>query len=281
MRVIYLDSLLLLNGAADYFLLRLTARLAGEGPRRLRLALGALLGAGAGAALYLLPMGWGLGVLLRGLLCLGMCALAFGARDKRRLLRLGAVLLILTLGLGGAVMALQSLGGRCASRNGSIYSEISTGVMLLCFTGFYALSGLVFGEGRGFSGRKTARVTAAWGGRTVTFRALADSGNLLRDPLSGSGVILLSRGLSRELFPGFDRGEKSGEGLLSRLGEESGQRFWLVPGQTAGGRVLLPVFRPERVEIDGVPRTDVLLALGDRELAAGCDCRALMGGSLC
>ena len=44
-RVIYLDSLLLLNGAADYFLLRLTARLAGEGPRRLRLALGALLGA--------------------------------------------------------------------------------------------------------------------------------------------------------------------------------------------------------------------------------------------
>ncbi len=281
MRVIYLDSLLLLNGAADYYLLRLTARLAGEGPRRLRLALGALLGALAGAGLYLLPMPWTVGLLLRGVLCLGMCALTFGAGHKRRLMRLGGVLLTLTLGLGGAVMALQSLGGRCTSRNGSIYSEISMGVMLLCFTGFYALSGLVFGEGRGFSGRKTARVTAVWGGKTVTFRALADSGNLLRDPISGSGVILLSRGLSRELFPGF--GEKTGgeEALLARLGEESGQRFWLVPGQTAGGSVLLPAFRPERIEIDGVPRTDLLLALGDRELAAGCDCRALMGGSLC
>ena len=45
MTVVYMDSLLLLNFAVNYLLLLASARLAGEGIRRLRLAAGAALGA--------------------------------------------------------------------------------------------------------------------------------------------------------------------------------------------------------------------------------------------
>ena len=52
MTVIYVDTLFLLNATVDYLLLLAAARLAGEPLRRLRFALGAVLGGGYAVAIF-------------------------------------------------------------------------------------------------------------------------------------------------------------------------------------------------------------------------------------
>lgn len=58
MTVIYVDTLFLLNALVDYLLLLCAARLAGEPLKRLRFALGAVLGGGYAVAIFLPGLGF-------------------------------------------------------------------------------------------------------------------------------------------------------------------------------------------------------------------------------
>ncbi|MGN0972214.1 MAG: sigma-E processing peptidase SpoIIGA [Aristaeellaceae bacterium] len=73
-------------------------------------------------------------------------------------------------------------------------------------------------------------------GRTITLTALVDSGNLLRDPLTGLPVIVLSRRSARRLTPLPAPGQ-----LLP------GMR--LISVRTAAGPALMAIFRPRCVRV--------------------------------
>ena len=95
MTVIYVDTLFLLNALVDYLLLLCAARLAGEPLKRLRFALGAVLGGGYAVAIFL-P---GLGFLERP-----ACRLAAAV-----LMVLAALLSAALLALGGWALVLAAL----------------------------------------------------------------------------------------------------------------------------------------------------------------------------
>ena len=168
-------------------------------------------------------------------------------------------------------------------QNGILYFEISGTVMVLSFTAVYVLSGLVLGKGRASPGRSYQEVTAEMGERSVRFRALTDSGNLLRDPMSGRKVIVVEGRAIAPLFDGMT-GEllQSLEALAPETALEQLRRcgntpFWLLPARTAAQNALMVVFRPEKLYIDGNLREDYILGLAGRQLEIGGDCRALMG----
>ena len=73
-------------------------------------------------------------------------------------------------------------------------------------------------------------------GHTVTLTALVDTGNLLRDPLTGLPVIVVSRRAARKLTPLPVPGQ-----LLP------GMR--LISVRTAAGSALMAIFRPQRVRV--------------------------------
>ena len=73
-------------------------------------------------------------------------------------------------------------------------------------------------------------------GHTVTLTALVDTGNLLRDPLTGLPVIVVSRRAARRLTPLPAPGS-----LLP------GMR--LISVRTAAGSALMAIFRPQRVRV--------------------------------
>lgn len=73
-------------------------------------------------------------------------------------------------------------------------------------------------------------------GHTVTLTALVDTGNLLRDPLTGLPVIVVSRRAARKLTPLPAPGQ-----LLP------GMR--LISVRTAAGSALMAIFRPQRVRV--------------------------------
>lgn len=282
MRVVYIDRLFLLNLAADYFLLLLTARLGGVYPRRLRLLAGSAVGAVLAVLLYFPRLPVLLSLPVRCGVCLCVALTAFGQKSGRQLWRLCGLFTGATLVLGGCMLALSlALRREGMLQNGFLYSEISAPVMFISFPAVYLLSAYVLGRGRADVGRSTRELRFLLGERSLSLRALNDSGNLLRDPFSGSRVIVLSAGEAAALFP-----EKAAE-LLRRGGDPQQllpelkalcvAPLWLLPAKTAGQSALLLLFRPDKVFLDGREAQGYVAGLTMEPMYLGGDCRALIG----
>ena len=284
MTVIYVDTLFLLNALVDYLLLLAAARLAGEPLRRLRFLAGAALGGLYAAALFL-P---GLAFLAHPLCRLAAAALmlvtAYGG--SRRLLRQGLLFLALTCAFGGGVVAIGLLGNRGLTLgNGVFYSPLDLKTVLLSAAGCYGVLTLVF--------RRIGRHTAAGGelvsarltlgGRAVTFPALVDTGNPLTAPVSGRPAMVAEGEAAAGLFPPDHRPERADlldpAGGLARLGTgEWRRRLRLLPYRAVGvDRGLLLAVRADGLELDGVARGPVLVALSPTPVSDGGGYRALIG----
>ena len=283
MRVVYVDTLFFLNLAVDYFLLVLTAKVAGVYIKRSRLLASALVGALLAVLLYFPPLPKALALVLRLAVCCVTALAAFIGEPGKSWPRLLGIFVMVTLLLAGIVLGLSELGGGAYMQNGILYFEISGTVMALSFMAVYVLSGLVLGKGRASPGRSYQEVTAEMGERSVRFRALTDSGNLLRDPMSGRKVIVVESraiaplfgGMTGELLQSLDA--LAPETALEQLRRCGNTPFWLLPARTAAQNALMVVFRPEKLYIDGNLREDYILGLAGRQLEIGGDCRALMG----
>lgn len=193
--VVYWDLTALWNFALDYLLLLSTMRIAGRPLRRVRLVLGALLGAVYSVAALVLPLPvWTVPAAL-----LAMTLAAFGW--TRRYIKLTLLYLLLACGLGGTVLLLGRLGGMERLAYGLIYARLPWGV-------FFAASGLsylllmhIFRDGARYGDEELVWVRVEHGGRHVTLRLLRDTGNTLSDPLTGEGVPVIEKSALLPLFP--------------------------------------------------------------------------------
>ena len=177
---VYLDLVVLLNFLVDFLLLLGTNRLSGFSLAPGRCALAAALGA-VYAGACLLPGFRFLGNLLWRCVSLGlMAALAFGFR--RDAIKRGGVFLLLSLALGG--MAL------CFTKQNFVALVLgAAGIWLLCRVAF----------GDGAVGREYVPVTLNYRGTSASFTALRDTGNTLRDPITGEPVLVVSGEIGEKL----------------------------------------------------------------------------------
>jgi stage II sporulation protein GA (sporulation sigma-E factor processing peptidase) len=242
MRVLYIDTLFLINLAADYFLLLLTAKICGAAVKRWRAILSALFGAIYGVA-SALPMNiFPFGAIFRHpamvvLSGLALTAIAFGVHRRYALRSL--VFFAVSAASGGALYAVMLLGG------GNLIARINLRVLIIAFIVVYAAISLVF--------RRAARaperlrtVTISVGDETVTLRGLLDTGNSLRDDISGLPVAIVPRRELRRILPS----------VTTRY----------IPYCAVGTEGVLPVFRPDVITIDNKPR-DMLVAVSETEVS--------------
>lgn len=284
MTVVYIDSVFCLNGLMDYFLFLMTARLAGIPLRRRRYALAALLG-GAYAVAVFLPGGAFLAAspvkLAAGVL---LALAAYGGEAK--LARLTLLLFLVSCGMAGCVLALGMLSGTgLPTVNGIFYTDVNARVLVVSATAAYGVLSVVFRSAarRRMEG-EVLTVRVALGGHLTELTALHDTGNALRDPVSGQPVLVTSPGSLHGIFPPAVRALVTAEtlqapaDLLEPLRRASPElRFWLVPYHAVGvaGGLLLAV-RSDWTEIGGVRHPDLPVALSPTELGTGyC---ALWGG---
>lgn len=267
MEVIYLDTLFLLNAVIDYMLLLCSARVAGERLRRGRFVLGALLGGGYAAALFLPGMWFLYHPACRFAAAVLMVLLAFS--QSRRLVRQILIFFALACGFGGGVLATGMLAGQRLSLGGGIfYAPMDLKIVLVSAAACYGLFSLLF--------RKWGQHTAVRGElRQVKLRfqtgelsltALVDTGNTLSDPVSGQSVMVAE---GERLFPLFPRNWalekwelKDPAGAMVRLGKLCPGRFRLLPYRAVGvERGLLLTARIDEVWIDNRMERDGLVAL--------------------
>ena len=258
--VVYLDRVFLLNLLLDYLLLLAAAQLSGRTLHRLRL-LACADGGGAYAVLTFLP---GCGF-LRTPLCqlavgsiIALCA--YGGRGRPALL-----FLLLSGGLAGFVLALGLWAGSPTGLLGRVYrGEVSWPLLLGAALGFYVLLRLLLGQGARHGGGELLKITISVCGRKQTVTALHDTGNTLRDPVSGRPALVLERNAAEELA------------RLHRQG--AAVTFSLLPFRSVGTPAgLLLAARSDYIEINGrrYPRTPV--ALSEHPVSDGGGYHALWG----
>lgn len=282
MTVIYVDTLFLLNALVDYLLLLCAARLAGEPLKRLRFALGAVLGGGYAVAIFL-P---GLGFLERPACRLAAAVLMVLAAfwGSRRLGRQVLIFFALSCAFAGGVLALSMLGGQGLSLNrGVIYSGMDLKIVLLSAAGCYAVLSLLLQKAvrhTSFTGELKA-VRLELEDRTVELTALTDTGNTLTDPVTGQGVMVAEGERLLPLFAVSQRPSvqelRDPAGALERL-TGAGGHFRLLPYRAVGvDRGLLLAVRVDRAVVDGEDRGAMVVALSPTPVSDGGGYGALLG----
>lgn len=251
MRVIYLDVLLALNFCMDYCILRAASALGGRPCPMWRMAAAAAAGAVYAVGCVLLPI---LSVLpLRIVCCAGMAAIAFSVRNVHMLVRQTLLVLLVSFVFGGCVFALEQLSGTTLSTGGALYAPVSRKMLLVAAALAYGLSGLVF-RGKAQENRPHGEtVCLTVHGKMQEFYLLVDSGNTLRDPLTGRPVLILTRAAATRILP--DELQflplllgNSNAAELVRRAQKTGAAGWqLVSFQSVGGGGLMPCFRPDAV----------------------------------
>lgn len=279
MTVVYLDRVVLLNTVVDYLLLLSAAWLSGRPLHRKRLLFWSLLGGLYAAAVFLPGMTAASHPLARA--AVGM-VMALGAFRWRW--RPAGLFLLLSAGLAGIVLALGlASGSPLALARRVYYADISWQALILVSVVFYALLRLLMGQAARHGGGELLLVTISVGGRTQTVTALHDTGNTLRDPVSGCPALVLERRMAEPLWsPEVARvlAEPSPpEEKMAQLHRiNCPVRFTLLPFRAVGTSAgLLLAARSDYIEIGGkrYPRTPV--ALSEQPLSDGGGYHALWG----
>lgn len=255
---VYLDLVMGLNFAVDLLLILGTNRLAGFPPGCLRAAGAAALGAFYAAA-CMLPRFSFLGSTLWRLVFLGLMgilAFGFNAGAWKRT----GIFILLSMAMGGIALGVGS-------------AEVP--VLILSALGVWLLSQIGFGGSIG--GREYIPVTVSTGGRSVSVIALKDTGNTLRDPITGEQVLVLGPEAALRLLD-LSGGQLSSP--LETMLAHPGCGLRLIPYSAVGqpGSMLLAK-RFADVKV-GDRRGSALVAFAPEKIGVGQMYQALAGGNI-
>lgn len=252
---VYLDGVLLLNFLVDFLLLLAAGRLCGFPLKMGRAAVGGLLG-GIYAAFCLLPGFAFLGnILWRTVSLVAMAVIAYGWSVSA--LRRGMVFAFLCLALGGAMVGI--------GQGGILGIACAAGVLcLLCCIGFRGKLG----------GTNYVPVELNYGDNHLTLTALQDTGNTLRDPVTGQQVLVIGAGAAQRLT-GLTQDQLKKP--VESVGAIPGLR--LIPYHSVGNCGFLLAMRFQNVRI-GSWQGSALVAFAPEGLSREGAYQALTGGAI-
>ena len=255
--VVYADLAIILNFAVDLCLLLGTNRLSGYGTSWKRVLPAAVLGSVYGAACLLPGMQFMGNMLWRIVILILMSLIAFGATVSG--LRRGILFVFLSMALGGIALGIGKSGfwGIVAS---------AAVVCILCFVGFRNPVGFA----------RYVRVVLQYRGKRMEVTALLDTGNLLRDPLTGQQILLVGADVGQSLV-GLTCAQLKDPVSVVQSGGIAGAR--LIPYRSVGQSSMLLALNMEEVWIDR-RQAGKLVAFAPDVLCREKSYQALVGGVL-
>lgn len=255
---VYIDVLIVLNVYISYFTVRAAGRILHTNPELRRLVFASVFG-GVSSLAALLDEGIVLSLLIRCSLTAVMTFIAFGFGSAGKLALRSFVCLAVGMLLCGAAMLVHELTGSTLvfSANGYVYMSVSALVLVIASAAIYGLLSVFRRILDGPGGDRRVKLTVSSGGKTSELEAVTDSGNYLRDFLTGRHVVVCKLAAVESILP------PNVSAYLDGSTEDlSGIR--LIPMETASGSGLAAAFRPERVTADTGDCTktlDVLIAV--------------------
>lgn len=282
--VVYLDAFLALNFVVNYLLLACAGKLDGALVSRGRVALAAGLGVGYGALALFPPWGFLEHPVCKAGAAVGMLLVAYGRSE--RLLRTGALFLVLSCAFGGGLLLLAMVRGTGPGQGGLLGPSLGMrGILIAAALSYGVLSLALRGQFAHTRARgELQELTLTRRDKSVTVLALQDTGNTLQDPLTGRPVVVIEGVKLQGLFPELPLGDRESlshpvELLRELEGVAQGLRLQLLPYRAVGVECgLLLALRLDRAAYGPWEYRNCLTALSPTPLSDGGNYCALIGG---
>jgi len=171
-----------------------------------------------------------------------ICAVSAPTTDSKSVLRLSFIFFLVSSLCGGISTSVFSFFGKYVEYFGSVYADVSPINLIIIIISAFIISIPLFIKTRNRIKEKTVCVTISRKNKNKSFDALVDTGNLLSDPISGDCIILLKEYVLRDIF---DENNLKAIKKLDVLSENFPCGIRLI----STDRGLIPIFRPEKVEI--------------------------------
>ncbi len=275
---VYVDLYFLINTCMNLLTLMISATLLHRKVSRWR----AWLAAAAGGLWAVVALFSGLegfwGLLCDAVVIFFMCSAVFATQKTtlKTLLKCTLVGVLTSMILGGVMTALYALFNRINLPLGETQENSGS---ILIFTLIAALAGLATVQGGRFLGlskkAKYITVTAELFGKTVTLRAMVDTGNHLREPISGRSVIVAEKARILAALPSSLSAALASASPERWLSDERyATRIRLIPTNTATGKQMLPAILPDKLTLSDGKETytaDYLIAPAPMESSSDFD----------
>lgn len=296
-QVVYGDVLFIINFSMDFLSLYICGRIMHKKCRTLPMIVGAALGAAYSVwSLFAQMPDIGLFVIDIAVSAL-MCFAAFDFPPKKNKLSfkgfvsLWLVFFLCEMLLGGTFTALYNLINKTNAVKrisvgdvNSSYSEIPLW-MFVIIAGLSAA--LTFAAGKLF-GRKVKEKSVTLKiineGNTISVKALVDSGNLLKEPISSKPVVIVGFEKIKNLLPREVReyiiyGDYE---KISELSYKNAKKIRIIPMQSIGKSSVITGFVPDKMIIENGGRkyeTDAVIGIEKEGNGYG-DCEAVLPAEL-
>ena len=274
-QTVYIDLYFIINFAMDFLCFFLTARLLSIKESLFRTLCASALG-GIYACVSLLLGAHGIwSIVLDVLAALLISTVAFYKKgEMRRLFAYATVYAAVSILLGGAMTALFSFFNRIGLDKMLGSEEDADGISVWLFALLALLSGLaaIFGTRalKKKRGVKECRVAFCFEGRREEVRAIFDSGNFLREPISARPCIIVAPRVMRDILP-----EKLylalRHGRSEKLTHANARRVRVLPMNTTTGMKMAYALRIDKVELildDGTREVDAFVVMAEETIRA-------------
>ncbi len=246
---VYADLLFLINFSMDYLCLYICTKVMHRPQRTLRMLLSASIGGiySVLALFFLLdPI---ISLIIDLSVCLIMSAIVFA--EKGRPLSSTLLCAFLYLGIsmmsGGCMTAIFNLLNRFKL---PIEGVSEDGISTYLFALLAAIAGLIsLKSGQMISRRSTVNeceLNITLSSKSLTLHAISDTGNLIKDPLSGKCVIIIDRALLSKITD-INIFDEFAKGKIPKMSH--GGSFRLIPINTAAGRSMLVAAKADGLSV--------------------------------
>ncbi len=268
---VYADVLFLVNFSLDYVTLYITGRLMSLSSNAWRMTAASASGAAFAVSALVFDLDGWLYLVLSVLVTLLMCVCAYKRAGILGYLSAAVLLFSVGTAIGGAVSAICSIG---KGYRDSLETDGSSDAVVFAVAALAtALTAFSARAAKRRRGAVKKRVTVTVGERSVTLDALADSGSLVKDPLSGAPVLIVRADALRGILPeSVCEAAASGRPAdVTVLDARDMARVRMIPVSGVVGSGLLIGYRPDSVVVEGREATCFVAVSNEKNSFGGCD----------
>ena len=269
-QTVYIDLYFIINFSMDLLCFFITSRLLSQKGSALRMILAAALGGAYACVALLFPIGGVLGLLIDIAAGVSICFVA--VKKKGNLKETAIYSLVYSavcIVMGGFMTVLFSFFNKIGLDKVLQGDGESDGISVWLFALLAVISGFAALIGGKFFRKKSSRVQGEveirCGEKSVKLKALCDSGNLLKEPISGKSCIVVDRKETLFLLPDTLRKTVIGEAVdVKEAYMLSSLR--IIPTATVGGEGILYAIKADSLMINmgnGKKEVDAFVAFGE------------------
>lgn len=250
--VIYADVIFIVNFISSYLMLFILAKCVSKiRLRKIRLTAASALGAAAATVIFCTEISVYAALILRVLSVFAMIFTAFFEQRKQFFEQIVYFTLMSGIMIFSMIMltALMKNTVAVAVKSGIAYFDIPQKTFLLMFAASYFIMLFFVKVFKNRKNKKYYIMSVTHNDKTVTVTALFDSGNLLREPVTGKYVSILEWNSVKELF-GADYDFSEIENHADDM------KLWIVPFSTIGNPSgILFAFLADKISIPEEKKT--------------------------